>query len=196
MKTCVPVIGNSYANHMLTQQVIKLKLETFISLGLREVWKFRFTESQIVGFWKRFIPNKASACPPTTTSGKASISECQSLCSNASKTLRPRTVASIASMLSWRWRKPPSRICWFDHCNVYIQASNRGMDGVSALFVYGQSLLDRGLLAVVQPLLTRCGLRRIHIKAATDHGYITSLFLCIFKKGGRLPIKYFICFII
>ena len=178
----MPVIGNTCTYQMLTQQVIKLKIETFISLGLREVWKFRFTQSQIVGFWKRFIPNKTAACPPITTSGKANISECQSEGSNASKTLRQKTVASIASMLSWRWRK---RICWFDHCNNYIQASNRGMDVVSALFVYGQSLPDRGLLAVVQILLTRCGLRWIHIKLATEYGYITSLFLCIFTKGGN-----------
>lgn len=117
--------------------------------------KSKFTESQIVAIlaegldwlWGMFVANTASAMQPIT-SGRASTRGSLPMSSNGLMILRPRTTSSSACMPSLLWRIRRSGMFYRESCSAGSKESGSHGDGSAPSNLQGQSLQDRGFLAV------------------------------------------------
>jgi hypothetical protein len=97
--------------------------------------------------WGIFAANTASATQPIT-SGRASRRGSLPISSNGTKNLRPTTASSSACMLSLLWRIRRSGMFYRESCRAGSKESRGHGDGPRPSYLQGQSLQDRGFLAV------------------------------------------------
>ena len=97
--------------------------------------------------WGKFAVNTASATQPIT-SGRASTRGSQPMSSNGLRILRPRMSSSSACMPSLLWRIRRSRMFYRESCSAGSKESGGHGDGSGPSNLQGQSLQDRGFLAV------------------------------------------------
>ncbi len=118
--------------------------------------KSKFTESQIVAILAEgesglavgdVSANTASATQPIN-SGRASTPEFLQMSSSGLKILKPRRESSSACMLSLLWRIRRSRMFYRESCSAGSKESGGHGDGSRPSNLQGQSLQDRGFIAV------------------------------------------------
>jgi hypothetical protein len=118
--------------------------------------KSKFTESQIVGILAEGesglavgdVCRKHGISMQPITSGRASTRESLPMSSNGLRILRPRTASSSTCMPSLLWRIRRSRMFYRESCSAGSKESCGHGDGPRPSNLQGQSLQDRGFLAV------------------------------------------------
>jgi len=117
--------------------------------------KSKFTESQIVAILAEGESGLAvgDLCrnygiSNATYSGRASTRASLPMSSSGLRILRPRTASSSACMPSLLWRILRSRMFYRESCSAGSKESGGLDDGSGPSNLQGQSLQDRGFLAI------------------------------------------------
>ena len=97
--------------------------------------------------WGMCAANTASATQPIT-SGRASTRGSQPISSNGLRILMPRTASSSAFITSLLWRIRLLRMFYPESCSAGSKESGGHGDGSGPSNLQGQSLQNRGFLAV------------------------------------------------